>query len=139
MLFHITYLLLTEFCDPCDCSQIFFSFLSLLMQKIFVDKNHWLQLLSTKIVWIISLFLISITYLGHSTMSSFCSQKNNLWLSMKTLLLLLTKSPNAENSVFRLTLSFFRSFCFLFCFFLPIETTTANLQGLTYSNSCKMY
>ena len=44
MLFHITYLPLSEFCDPCDCGQIsenIFFFLNLLMQKIFFDKNHW--------------------------------------------------------------------------------------------------
>ena len=58
------------------------------------DKNHWFQLLSSKNNWIISLFLISITFhilcLGHSIMSSFCWQKNSRWLSMKTLFLHLT-------------------------------------------------
>ena len=99
MLFHTTYLPLSEFCSRCDCGQIsknIFFFLNLLMQKIFFHKNHWFQLLSTKNNWIISLFLISITLHSHSTMSSFCLQKNSLWLSMKTLLLLLTKLPSAR-------------------------------------------
>ena len=110
MLFYTTYLPLSEFCDPCDCGQIsenIFFFLNLQMLKIIFDENHWFQLLSTKSSWIILLFLISITLhslsLGHSIMSSFCWQKKNLWLLMKTLLLLLTKSPNA------------RKFCFLGC------------------------
>ena len=51
MLFYTTYLPLSEFCDPCDCGQIsenIFFFLNFLMQKIFLDRNHWFQLLSTK-------------------------------------------------------------------------------------------
>ena len=93
-----------------SCGQIsedIFFFLNPLMQKNFFDKSCWFQLLSTKYNW------ISITFrslsLGHSIISSFCYQKNNLWLSMKKKLL--TKSPNA------------RKFCFsacsltFFCFF----------------------
>ena len=93
-----------------SCGQIsedIFFFLNPLMQKNFFDKSFWFQLLSTKYNW------ISITFrslsLGHSIISSFCYQKNNLWLSMKKKLL--TKSPNA------------RKFCFsacsltFFCFF----------------------
>ena len=38
------------------------------MQKIFFDKNHWFQLVSTKNDWIISLFLISIAL--HSRITS---------------------------------------------------------------------
>ena len=63
MMFHITRFPLSEFCHPCDCGQIsenIFFFLNLIMQKIFFDKNHWFQFLSTKNDWIISLFLISI-------------------------------------------------------------------------------
>ena len=93
-----------------SCGQIsedIFFFLNPLMQKNFFDKSCWFQLLSTKYNW------ISVTFrslsLGHSIISSFCYQKNNLWLSMKKKLL--TKSPNA------------RKFCFsacsltFFCFF----------------------
>ena len=79
-----TFLSVREFFDPCDCGQIsenIFFFLNLLVKKIFFDKDHWFQLLSTKNDWIISLFLISITLhslsLGHSIFS-FCWQKNNL-------------------------------------------------------------
>ena len=59
-----TFLSVREFFDPCDCGQIsenIFFFLNLLVKKIFFDKDHWFQLLSTKNDWIISLFLISIT------------------------------------------------------------------------------
>ena len=38
-----------------------FFLLDLLVQKLFVDKNHWFQLLSSKNNWMISLFLITIT------------------------------------------------------------------------------
>ena len=82
ILFHTTFLPLSEFFEPCDCDQIsenIFFYLNLLMQKIFFDKIHWFQLLSTKKDWIILLFLISITVhslsVSHSIMSSFCWQK----------------------------------------------------------------
>ena len=65
MLFHTNYLPLSEFCDCGEISENNYFFLNLLKQKIFFDKNHWFQLLSTKIDWIISLFLISTT-LHHS-------------------------------------------------------------------------
>ena len=140
MLFHTIYLSLSELCDLCDCGQIsenIFSFMNLLMQKIFFDKNHWFQLLSTKNDWIISLFFISITLhilsLSHSMMSSFCWQKSNLWLSMKTLLLYSSPSHlTRENSVSWVAL------CLSFVFW-PIETTTANLQSLAHSNPWKMF
>ena len=53
LLFHITHLPLSEFCHICDCGQISENtfFLNPLMQKIFFDKNHWFQLLSTKNDW----------------------------------------------------------------------------------------
>ena len=54
--------------------------------------------------------------------------------SMKTLLLLLTKSPNARK--FLPLLSVFLKFFFVFVF-RTIETTTANFQGLTQSNPSK--
>ena len=61
-----------EFCGQIF-ENIFFS-LDLLVQKLFFDKNHWFQLLSTKNDWIVSLFLISITLhslsVNHSIMSS---------------------------------------------------------------------
>ena len=107
-----TFLSLGEFCVPCNCSQIpeNIFFLNFLEQRIFFDKNHLFQLLSTKSDWIISLFLISILFLslGYSITSSFCWKNNNLWLSMKTLLLLLTKSSNAKKFCFSVfSLSFF--------------------------------
>ena len=123
MLFYTIYLpLISGLCDPCNCGQIsknIFFFPNFLMQKIFFDKNHWFQLLSTKNDLIISLLLISITLhslsLSHSIMSSFCWQKYNLWLSMKTLLLLLTKSPNARKLCFSdCSLYFFPFFRFRF-------------------------
>ena len=131
-----TFLPVSFDCDPsCDCGQIsenIFFFLNLLMQKIFFDKNHWFQLLSFKNNRIVSLFLISITLhslsLGHSVMSSFCWKKTIFDFRKKTLLLLLTKSPNARKLYL----------CLVFVFW-PIETTTGNLQGLTHSYSCKMY
>ena len=52
---------------------------------------------------------------GHFIMSYFCWQKNSLWLLMKTLLLLLTKSPNARKFCFSdCSLSSFRFFSFSF-------------------------
>ena len=61
-----------EFCGQIF-ENIFFS-LDLLVQKLFFDKNHWFQLLSTKNDWLVSLFLISITLhslsVNHSIMSS---------------------------------------------------------------------
>ena len=56
--------------------------------------------------------------------------------SMKTLLLLLTKSPNARK-LFLPLLSVFLSFVFFAFVSWPIETTTANLQGLTHSDPSK--
>ena len=115
MLFHTTYLPLSEFCNLCENLRKHHFFLNPLMEKIIFGKDHWFYLFSTKSGWIISLFLISIILhslsLGHSIMSSFCWQKNNLWLSMKTLLLLLTKSPNARK-LFLGLLSVFISFSF---------------------------
>ena len=51
ILFHTTFLRLSEFFEPCDCGQIsenIFFYLNLLMQKIFFNKIHWFELLSTK-------------------------------------------------------------------------------------------
>ena len=145
MLFHTIYLPLSELCDPCDCGQIsenIFSFMNLLMQKIFFDKNHWFQLLSTKSDWIISLFLISITLhilsLSHSIMSSFCWQKSNLWLSMKTLLLLLTRSPNTRKFCFLgCSLSFFRFLAYWdhYCKFAKFDSLKPLKNVLTKSPS----
>ena len=70
ILFHTTFLPLSKFFELCHCGQIsenIFFYLNLLMQKIFFDKIHWFQLLSTKKDWIILLFLISITV--HSLLS----------------------------------------------------------------------
>ena len=76
--------------------------------------------------------------LNHSIMyaavgaKKLANQKRKILLSMKTLLLLLTKSPKSPNTCF---MSFF---CFFFVFaFWPIVTTTANLQSWTHSNPSK--
>ena len=54
---------------------------------------------------------------------------------MKTLLLLLSKSPNARKfCLFLCFLSFFHYFCFLF---LANWATTENFQGLSHSNVSK--
>ena len=84
-----------EFCGQIF-ENIFFS-LDLLVQKIFFDKNHWFQLLSPKNDW---------------TIPSCLLLAKRLWLSMKTLLLLLTKSHYSRKFCFSVC---FRSF---FCFFL---------------------
>ena len=118
MLFHTTYLPLSEFdCDPCDCGQIsenIFFFLNLLMQKIFFDKNHCFQLLSTKNNWIISLFLISVTLhslpFGDSIMSSFCWQKKQS-LTFDENFIATPQQITRENSVSQLAL------CLSFAFF----------------------
>ena len=76
--------------------------------------------------------------LNHSIMyaavgaKKLANQKRKILLSMKTLLLLLTKSPKSPNTCF---MSFFWFF-FVFAFW-PIVTTTANLQSLTHSNPSK--
>ena len=58
---------------------------------------------------------------SHSIMPSFCWQKSNLWLSMETLLLLLTKSPNARKFCFSCcSLFFFSFFRFRFLVYLFI-------------------
>ena len=51
MLFHTTFLSLSEFCG--EIFENIFFILDLLVQKIFFDKNHWFQLPSTKNDWII--------------------------------------------------------------------------------------
>ena len=102
------------------CGQIFenmFYFLDLLEQKLFFEKNHWFQLLSTKNDWSISLVLISITLRISQPFHHVCCWRiNKLAPSMKTLLLLFAKSPNVRKNCFSVCfLSFFRFFCF--CFF----------------------
>ena len=56
--------------------------------------------------------------------------------SMKTLLVLLTNSPNARKFCFSLCFLSFFSLFFVFVF-RTIETTTANFQGLSQSNPSK--
>ena len=105
------------------CGQIFeniFFFLDLLVQKLFFDKNHWFQLLSNNNNWIISLLLISVTLhslsASLSTIPSCLLLAKKLWFLMKTLLLLLAKSPYARKICFLVCfLSFFRVFLFCFC------------------------
>ena len=141
MLFHTTYLPLSELCDPYGCGQIsenIFFFLNLLMQKIFFDKNHWFQLLSTKNEH--SLFLISVALhslsLSHFIMSSFCWQNNDLWLPMKILLLLLSKSPNTRKFCFSsCSLSFFRFLAYWdhYCKFARFDSVKPLQNVLTKS------
>ena len=118
-----TYLLLSlsEF-----CGQIFeniFFFLDLIVQKIFFDKNHCFQLLSTKNDWIISLFLISFTLhslsVSHSIMSSVCKKKKKKKKQSlafdENYIALLSKLPNVRKFCFSVwSLSFFPFFCFRF-------------------------
>ena len=65
------YLPLSDFCGK--ISENIFFFLDLIVQKLFLNKSHWFQLLATKNEWIILLFLISVTLynlsLNHSIMS----------------------------------------------------------------------
>ena len=114
-----------------------FYFLDLLEQKLFFEKNHWFQPLSTKNDWSISLVLILITLRISQPFHHVCCWRiNKLSPSMKILLLLFAKSLNARKNCFSACfLSFFHFFCF--CFFWPIETTAANLLGLTHSNPSK--
>ena len=78
-------------------------------------KNHWFQLLSTKSDLSISLFFIQNTlFISQPFCHVCCWRRKKLRASMKALLLLLTKSPNAKKIVFlsAFCLSFF-CFCFL--------------------------
>ena len=86
------------------CSQIYgniFFFTDLLVQEQFFYKSNWFQLLSTKNDWSISLLLIAIIL---RTSQHFylvcCWQRKKLRALMKTLLLLLAKSPNARKKCF---------------------------------------
>lgn len=85
------------------CSQIYGNifFTDLLVQEQFFYKSNWFQLLSTKNDWSISLLLIAIIL---RTSQHFylvcCWQRKKLRASMKTLLLLLAKSPNARKKCF---------------------------------------
>ena len=131
------------------CGQIFeniFFFLDLLVQQIFFHKNHWSQLFSTKNNSIISLSLISITLhslsASHSIIPSVCKKKKKgkkkkSKLSMKTILLPSLNHLTQENFVSRFALCL--SFVFFVFGFWPVDTTTADSQGLTHSNPCKMY
>ena len=108
------------------CGQIFeniFFFLDLLVQKLFFDKNHWFQLLSTNNNWIISLLLISVTLhslsASLSTISSCLLLAKNFGFRWK---LYCYSSPShftQKNFVswFAFCLSFGVFFFFFFCFF----------------------
>ena len=86
------------------CSQIYgniFFFTDLLVQEQFFYKSNWFQLLSTKNDWSISLLLIAIILLtSQHFYLACCWQRKKLRASMKTLLLLLAKSPNARKKCF---------------------------------------
>ena len=88
-----------------------YEFCAQIVENIFFFSGsswHWFQLLCTNNNWIISLLLISVTLdslsASLSTIPSCLLLAKKLCFSMKTLLLLLTKSPYA------------RKFCFLVCF-----------------------
>ena len=88
-----------------------FFFLDLLLQEHFF---HWFQLLSTKNNWNVLLFLTPITLrISQPFYHVWCWRRKKLPASMKTLLLLLTKSPIERNFFCPLSvlLSFF-SFSF---------------------------
>ena len=112
--FHIAFFSLSEF-----CGQIFgniFFFLDLLVQKIYFDKNHWFQLLSTKNEWIISLSSHYVIYLSAIPSFLLFAKKTRFDFQSKTILLLFTKSPNMRKfcfSVCSLTFFCFLCFCFL--------------------------
>ena len=67
---------LNEFCGQIFENVLFF--LDFLVYKIFFDKNHWFQLLTTKNDWFMLLFLISITLhslsINHFIMYSVCNK-----------------------------------------------------------------
>ena len=91
-----------------------------------------LYFLSTKRDWSISLFLISITlHISQPFHHGCCWRKNKLRVSMKTLLLIITKSPKVRKFCFSVH---FLYFVFLVFLFWLIDSTTKNLQGLTLSN-----
>ena len=132
--FHIAFFSLSEF-----GGQIFeniFFFLVLLVQKIYFDKNHWFQLLSTKNEWIISLFLISVTLhnlsVSHSIISFVCKKKQGLTFNQNLYCYSSPSHPTWENFVSLFALWLF--FVFFVFVFWTIEMTTANVQGLTHPN-----
>ena len=147
ILFHTASFPLSECCDSYDCGQIskkIFFFLNPVMQKICFDKNQWFQLLSAKNHLIISLFLISITlntdiaYLLAIPSCLLSVWKNTIFDFRWKLCCYSSPSHlTPENCVSWLALCL--SFVFFVFFFWSIETTTANLQGLTHSNPCKTY
>ena len=113
-----------------------------LIHEHFVHKNQWLHLLSTRNDWRISLFLLlSSLRVSQSFHYHVCSwRKKKLRASMETLLLLLTKLPNARKCC--LCASFCLSFVFSFSFLNmrsieTIGTTTAYFQSFNHSNLSK--
>ena len=122
----------------CRIYENVFFFSHLLVQKLFFDKSHCFQLLSIKIDWIMSLFLISVTlhslFLNHSIMIS-VGKEASFSLRWKLYCYSSPSHLTRENLLSRSV------FCFSFIFFVsafwPLETTTASLQGLTHSNLAK--
>ena len=97
-------------------------------------KNHWFQLLSTKNELSISLFLIQNTlFISQPFCHVCCWRRKKLHASMKALLLF-SPSHLTQKKLFFCLLSVFLFFVFAFW---PIETTTANMQGLTHTNLLK--
>ena len=131
ILFHTT--LLSEFVVKYHKTSSFF--------WIFQSRNSSLtktidscSFLLKKYLTVVNLSNINLS-LNHSIIYVCCWRRNQptrnkLLPSMKTFLLLLIKSPNARNFCFSLCfMTLFRFFVFVFW---PIETTTANFQGLTH-------
>ena len=115
-------------------SKIISFFLDLLVHKIFFDKSHGFQILSTTNDWIVSLSLISVTLhslsISHSIMSSVCKKITSFGFRWK---LYCCSSPShltRENFVSRFALCL--RFIFFVFVFWSIETITANFQGLTH-------
>ena len=112
-----------------------FFFLEFLVRKLFFDKNYWFQLLSTKNDWIISLLLILVTLyslsFNHSTMSSI-GKETSFGFWWKACCYSSPSHLTRENFV-----SQSDSFFLLLFIRWPIQTTTANFQGLIHSNPAK--
>ena len=138
-----TLLGLSEFCDPCDYGQIsenIFFFLNLLCRKSSSTKASDSSSFLLRLKHLIALNKSQSHYIVFPSAIPSCLFSGPYFI-ISTLdfrwKLYCYFSPShlmRENSVSQLTL------CLFFCFvFWPIETTAANMQGLTYSDPCKIY
>ena len=131
------------------CGQIFeniFFSLDFLVQKLFFDKNHWFQLLSTKNDWIISLFLISITLRSLSVNHFIMSSVGEEALAFDENFIATPHQVTLrEKMLFLRLLSVFLLFCFCFCFLTYWDhyehvymRTEVNSNQFEISNSFEM-